>query len=336
MGIHGFTTAFDGAGHATLKTIEGMKLAIDAYIEVYRTSGMQHKTGLTNPVGEGTQHIRSILSNVCRMLELKIEAVWCIDSREPPTEKKATLDERKAARDNMAESVSKMRDELVLIEEKSRSLTSEQMAMIDPSFSKTLERKRAELATAESRILKPGQFNRYMTDLMYILNGLGIAYSVAPNGIEAEQLGAYLCYIGITDGVLTTDTDALVYGAQWIMKKRVGETGKYDLYRLDIILEKTGLTREQFVRACVALGCDYDPGIRGVGPKTVVQKIKNEELKFTENQEAIISKFMIMPTFTPVISRPIRTPESIAKLRQWLIEEQGFGAERLDKLFAKI
>lgn len=336
MGIKDFTKTFASGNVGsdfTFKKIKGKRIAVDAYVSVYQAFSTKHR--LTNGDGESTQHIKTILNNACRAIENGITEIWCIDSRAPPAEKEAKLEERKIAREALAADVERERKELEALELSAKGLTPEQLEMLGVDHTKVIEEKKARIITLENRSLKKGTFNKYMEDLIRILTGLGVAYCTAPAGIEAEQLGAKLAIQGLVDGVMTTDTDAIVFGAPWILKKNIGgKSGTYTMWDRAKILVDYELTNEQFVTACIALGSDYAGKTPKVGPATVIKKVK-AGLELTDSQRVAHGKFMIMPEFTPVIVRPTRTAESVAALKKWLVEENGFGLEGVNKLFAK-
>lgn len=338
MGVKDFSDTFGlgNSGRSTFATIRGMRVAIDAYREIIAAVSVQHHARLTTRSGEATTYIQATLARVVGMIENGIEAVWCFDSPERVSDKKATLESRQKRRDEESETLTGLRTDIESLEKMRTTLTREQLGVIDPDFDQSLETKRQQADVLSSRVSEPGQFGRRINDILRILRTLGVAYCVAPPEVEAEQLCAYLCRIGRVDGVVTTDSDALVYGAPWVMRKIPGQSGRYNLWRHDWILEKYELTHVQFVRACVTLGTDYNAKTAGVGPATVLQRIRAGTLTFTPEQERAVARFTTVLSFTPAIVRSERTPETVEELGKWLVSEKDFSATNVAKLFQKL
>lgn len=70
------------------------------------------------------------------------------------------------------------------------------------------------------------------------------------------------------DGVLTSDSDALLYGARTVYRD-IEAQNKFeyavDLYEMSVIEEQLGMTRETLVAMAMLVGCDYDKGIKDIG-----------------------------------------------------------------------
>lgn len=331
MGIQDFSKTFQKSGEIKFNDIKGKKIAVDAHIEIYRSSGIQHISGLLNPAGEPTQHIRTTLSNMLKMLSCNISAVWCFDSRVPKLEKEKTIQERKKIRQTAEEKSASLELEIKNITERIQKIGLEQVKAAMPDIETELELKKSQLNTLKGRNVSR-YLDKYVSDVIFILDKLGIPYSFAPDTVEAEQLGAHFCKTGLTDGVMTTDTDALAFGAPWIMKKVQGKTGVYELYEIKKILTENKITMPQFREICVTLGSDYAPKTSGVGPKTVVKKIINKSVTFSAEQKRAIEIFSTDPIASePEIIRPVRSRESINTLIVWLTEIQGFNEVKLRK-----
>lgn len=329
MGIKSLSEFLGCAKPCKYKDIQGKRLAIDAYPELFRTFGMQYASGLTNAAGEPTQHIKSILTNIFRRRANRITETWCIDGR-PPPEKKDTNKERKDIRDEAHSKMEALAAEIAELENMVKNMTPEAIRAVDPDFDKTMEAKRLQLKTLSARNPTTSRFNKYVQDLVFILESLGIPYATAPDGIDSEKLCADLTNMDLADIVQTVDMDALPYGARAVLKKVPKKTGVYDLYVLSECLEGKKISMHDFVEVCVALGSDFAPGVPGCGPVTVVKKIG--KFNFDEKQKAAVSVFEQKLQTAVQIVKPVESAESRAKLRKWLIDVQGFGKDGLDAL----
>lgn len=126
---------------------------------------------------------------------------------------------------------------------------------------------------------------------MSVLQIMKIQYIVSKKNIEAEHLCVALIP-HICDYILTCDTDAFIFGGphnRIILIKGKGNTFmKYELYD---ILKQMCVTYDQLVHICVALGTDFNKRISSIGPKTVLNKLLNDDIKFTQNHKIIINMY---------------------------------------------
>lgn len=109
-------------------------------------------------------------------------------------------------------------------------------------------------------------FKSILEKCFEVLECLGLPCIKAPG--EAEAYCAWLNKNGIVDGVLTSDSDALLYGARTVYKD-LEELNKFeytvDLYEMSVIEERFEMTRETLVAMAMLVGCDYDKGVRDIG-----------------------------------------------------------------------
>ena len=98
-----------------------------------------------------------------------------------------------------------------------------------------------------------------------------IPYVVAP--YEADAQLAYLERIGIVDGIITEDSDLLVFGCKNVYFKLNDVEGTVTAISRDDFGKVTecslrGWTDAQFRAMAILSGCDYLPSISGIGLKT--------------------------------------------------------------------
>ena len=117
------------------------------------------------------------------------------------------------------------------------------------------------------------------TDNITFLQALkaeNVAYVVAP--YEADAQMAYLERVGVVDGILTEDSDLLVFGCRNVLLKLdVVENTVISISREDFAslastsgggISLLGWSDAQFRAMAILSGCDYLPSIPGVGLKT--------------------------------------------------------------------
>lgn len=117
-----------------------------------------------------------------------------------------------------------------------------------------------------------GPINRGMFDeVRSMLTYMGIAIVTAPG--EAEAYAARGCAFA------TEDTDAIVFAALGGFTPRrvvfgLDSTGTARVVDVVRMLADMKLTPAQFVDMCALLGCDYNGGLRGAGPKRAFDLIR--------------------------------------------------------------
>lgn len=125
----------------------------------------------------------------------------------------------------------------------------------------------------------------FVKDVQDILRLLGITYMVSPNGIEAEQFGAYLTRMKIVKYMLTSDSDVIIFGGNMLREQSVyTASGKskhmqYKIFELQKILGKYNITYSNLVKAGVILGNDFNDKTPRIGPMSVLNKLHTELTK---------------------------------------------------------
>lgn len=107
-------------------------------------------------------------------------------------------------------------------------------------------------------------------------------YIVAP--YEADAQLAYLERIGLVDGILTEDSDLLVYGCQTVLFKldvvaaTVVSISRKDFASVTLSsseISLVGWSDVQFRAMAILSGCDYLPSIHGIGLKTACSLLRS-------------------------------------------------------------
>jgi exonuclease 1 len=103
-----------------------------------------------------------------------------------------------------------------------------------------------------------------------------IAYVVAP--YEADAQLVYLERQGIIDGIISEDSDLLVFGAKCLITKLTKYGECIEINRRDFAacreVSFTGWSDTDFRRMAILSGCDYLDGINDVGLKTAYRLIR--------------------------------------------------------------
>jgi len=121
-------------------------------------------------------------------------------------------------------------------------------------------------------------------DSKRLLTELGIPWIQAPS--EGEAQAAYMTQKGTANYCGSQDYDSLLFGATHLVRnvtvsrrRRIPRRNTYvevfpELMKLDVVLKELEITRGQLVDLAILMGTDFNPGVKGVGPKTALKLIK--------------------------------------------------------------
>ncbi|KAI5957806.1 EXO1 [Candida theae] len=113
--------------------------------------------------------------------------------------------------------------------------------------------------------------------IMCELDVMKIQYVVAP--YEADPQMVYLEKIGIVDGILSEDSDLLIFGCNKLITKLKDdsscvEINRHDFEKVRQIPYLATYTSEQLRLVAMLSGCDYTKGVPGVGLKSAFQMVR--------------------------------------------------------------
>ncbi len=140
-----------------------------------------------------------------------------------------------------------------------------------------------KIPQAHQELQKAVDVTPYMArQLIEELKRLNIQYVVAP--YEADAQLAYLERRGVINGVLSEDSDLLVFGVKRLLTKLDQHGDCVEINRADFAscrdISLIGWTDAEFRRMAILSGCDYLPNISKMGLKTAyryVRKYRNAE-----------------------------------------------------------
>ncbi|RFU78281.1 nuclease [Trichoderma arundinaceum] len=117
------------------------------------------------------------------------------------------------------------------------------------------------------------------------LKKMGIPYVVAP--YEADAQLVYLERHGFVGGIISDDSDLLVFGAKRLLTKLDQYGNCIEINRRDFCacreISLTGWSDTEFRRMAIMSGCDYLNGLPGVGLKTAYRMLRK-----TKSPERIV------------------------------------------------
>lgn len=218
----------------------GKVIAVDASIILYKFVIAIRNCGYDyiNRKGETSSHIYALFLKTLNFLKYGIKPIFVFDGQPPMLKKKIML-YRKNIKNNAK------------IKFQSADNNDDKIKY----FKKSVEIKK-----------------HHIDECKELLNVLKIPYIVAPG--EADAQCALLAKKGIAWGVYTEDMDILTFGSPRIIKNLSSKNKKVIEINLYKIIEKMGITYNQFIDLCILLGCDYCNTILGLDKSNILELIK--------------------------------------------------------------
>lgn len=111
------------------------------------------------------------------------------------------------------------------------------------------------------------------------LKKMSVDYVVAPYEADAQMV--YLEKLGLVDGIISEDSDLLVFGCKLLISKLDKYGCCIEINRRDFCacreISLTGWTDTDFRRMAILSGCDYLDGLRGTGLKTAYRYLRKHK-----------------------------------------------------------
>ncbi len=313
-------------------------VAFDAWNILYQfLSNIRQPDGtpLMNPAGDVTSHLAGTLYRTANLVEAGIRPVFVFDGAPHPL-KKETLAARSARREQAQ---------------------GEMEAAIEAGDEETALSK----AKQTSRLTAP-----MAEQAKELLTLLGIPVIDAPS--EGEAQASWMCQQGLVDAACSQDFDAILFGTPRLVRnltatgrrKLPGKQVWVDVTPEEIdtqaTLDSVGLDLNGLIDVAMLVGTDFNPGVKGIGPKKAVQLIVKEEggleavlerlaadpdsassaveRALLEQHEALMERDTIRrifrePAHTSELDLEFHNPDHDA-VREMMVERFGFSRERVD------
>jgi flap endonuclease-1 len=239
-----------------LEILKGNIVALDAYNILYQfvsTIRQPDGTPLKDGLGRVTSHLSGLFYRTAKILELNIKPIFVFDGKPHPL-KRATIDERVARK------------------EKAKAEYEEALAAGD------IEKARSK-ATQTSRLTK-----EMVAEAKRLLDLMGVPHLTAPG--EGEAQASFMVTEGVANAVGSQDFDSLLFGAD-VLVRNMTFSGRRKLPRRNIYitvvperielersLGQLQVTREQLVDMGILVGTDFNPGVKGIGPKKALKYMR--------------------------------------------------------------
>jgi flap endonuclease-1 len=311
----------------TLGDLKGRSFAVDAFNVLHQFLALirtRDGAPLTDRDGRVTSHLVGLSFRTTRLIsDYGMRLVFVFDGR-PPALKSGEVKRRREAKRRA--------------EEEYREALS-----------------RGDVAEAYSKAVMTGRLTgEALGDAKRLLSLLGIPWVQAPG--EGEAQAAYMAVRGHAWASNSRDYDSLLFGAprlvryltisgeEWLPSKGRARRLEPELIELEALLGHLEITREQLVDLSILVGTDFNPGVKGIGPKTALRLIRSHG-----SIEALPLDILerVSPRYDEVRSiylEPNVTAEydvspgalQEGELRSFLCGERGFSEDRVDTLIGRM
>lgn len=241
----------------SLNDLRGRSLAVDANNTLYQFLALirlPDGTPLQDSSGNITSHLAGLMFRSTRLIhDYDINLVFAFDGL-PPQLKEKEITKRR-----------------------------EQRAKATREWETAL--KSGDFVTAFSKAVMTSRLTRPMIeDSKRLLTLLGIPFVEAPS--EAEAQTAHMALRGEVWAASSKDYDSLLFGAprlvryltisgkEFLPSKGITRPLKPELIDLDKLLSHYQIDREQLIDVALLVGTDFNEGVKGIGPKTALDLVK--------------------------------------------------------------
>lgn len=295
--------------------------AIDAFNALYQFLSIIRQpdgTPLMDKEGRITSHLSGIFFRTAHFLQEGIHPVFVFDGK-PPEMKTNTIQERKDIRNESKE--------------------------------KWDEAKRKGDLTGAFRYAMSSSVvdEKIISSSRTLLGLMGLPIVDAPS--EGEAQAAYMACKGDVDYVVSQDYDTLLFGTP-VLIRNLTISGKRRIHGRQVtiqperimlpdVLHNLDISRDQLIDIAILTGTDFNPGIKGIGAKTGLKKVKSGDF------EDIIQEKC--PGFDPTPIReffknpPVSDTYDVKNssidregVFSFLCDEYGFSPERVNPVLDKI
>ena len=311
----------------TLGDLRGRSFAVDAFNVLHQFLALirtRDGAPLTDADGHVTSHLVGLAFRTTRLIsDYGMRLVFVFDGQ-PPTLKSGEVVKRREARKKA-----------------------------EQEYQEALSR--GDVAEAYSKAVMTGRLTgEAIMDAKRLLTLLGIPWVQAPG--EGEAQAAYIARRGHVWAANSRDYDCLLFGSprlvryltisgeEWLPSKDRSRKLEPELIELETLLSQLEINREQLIDASILVGTDFNPGVKGIGPKTALKLIKSHgsiEALPKDIRERVTPQYLAVRA---VYLRPDVTAEydvSLGALQEdelktFLCGERSFSEERVDTLIERM
>ena len=310
---------------AALKDFKARAIAIDGYNALYQfLSSIRQVDGtpLTDSKGRVTSHLSGTFHRTANLLEAGIKPVYVFDGK-PNVLKASTLQDRRQRK------------------EKAQAQWEEALAAGD-------------METARTKAQQTSKLTKDMVAQAKTLLGyMGVPCVDARE--EGEAQASYMAIKGDVYAAASQDYDSLLFGAPILVRnltlsgrRKMPRRNVYvdvvpEILKLSEALSILGISREQLIDMGVLMGTDFNPGVKGIGPKKALKLIQ----EYGSGEAAIEAKGLDVPGFANIkklfMDPPVKEDYSLewhamdrGAIESMLCDDFEFTIQRLQTTLDKI
>lgn len=177
-------------------------------------------------------------------------------------------------------------------------------------------------------------YDKFISDVQKFLKFMGVP--VVRGLSEGEAQGARIVSEGKAYGMISRDLDSLLFGCPRILRdvKFKKNENLCTLINLQSHLKRWQISQEQLIDVAMLIGTDYNPGIKGIGPKKGLKLILKygclediPDLEYPWDVDRIRSLFLNPAT---IEADPIFRAPNTGQITYYL-EQKGFSSKRINK-----
>jgi len=305
--------------------LHGRTLAVDAHGELYQFLALirlRDGTPLKDSQGRVTSHLSGLFFRTTRLIaEHRVRLVFVFDGA-PPPEKAGEIARRRAVRE---------------------TFERERQAALE----------RGDEAQAYAKSTMTSRLTRDMAaEARELLRLLGISVVQAPS--EGEAQAAHLARNGAAWAAASKYYDTLLFGAPRLLRFLTVSGREFlpsqNRFRplvpevLDLAgqLDQWGISHEQLIDLAILVGTDFNPGIKGIGPKKALRLVRAHgriedmpaNIRDALGEIADIRRIYLTPNVIDVRPPDVGEPDVDGVVR-FLCEERQFSRARVSDALAR-
>ena len=311
----------------TLEYLRGRSFAVDGFVVLHQFLALiRARDGqpLMDAWGRTTSHLVGLAFRTTRLVaDYGMSLIFVFDGR-PPQLKMVEVQKRREVRERF--------------EEEYREAVAS-----------------GDYKTAMTKAVMTGRLTgEGIADAKRLLDLLGIPWVQAPS--EGEAQAAYMAARGDVWASNSQDYDSLLFGTprlvryitiqgeEWLPSKGRARKLQPEIIELEAMLSTLKLSRGQLIDLGILIGTDFNPGIKGIGPKTALKLIRKhgclEELppeirdRLTPDISVIRDLYLHPPAIDnyTLEEKPVQEEELV----RFLCDERSFSRERVDAVIARM
>ena len=298
----------------SINSLSGRIIVLDGYNVIYQfLSSIRDRFGrpLKNRDGVVTSHQSGLFYRNMNLMAAGIDLIYVFDG-EPPIHKRDELNKRKKNKEKENQKyISAIKDGNIVDARKYAKRTS----IVDRNI---------------------------IDEAKELLTIMGIQVIMSPS--EGEAQASYMARAGDVWASASQDYDSILFGTpKTIRNLTLSNKFNPELIRLEDILNKHKITREQLIDIAILVGTDYNTGVRGLGPaKSLLLIQKHEKIedipdihdKISLNEVKIIRNLFLDPEIIKNYKIEHRDIDE-KRLISYLCGEMNFSEDRVLKTLEK-